>query len=148
MSSVLRVDADGAVTVLPWPDDLVQQGLLIRAGVGGQADTGAYHRRAVLHVHGNGQGEGLPMNLAAWVLACVWREVELPYGLYGVAVVTGPQSRGLDSDLAAEVRAVCKAVADVRVEWQYRPPAGEASARAELLAAARHAWQTLRTSAI
>ncbi|MFE2326031.1 hypothetical protein ACFXD5_19235 [Streptomyces sp. NPDC059385] len=148
MSSVLRVDADGAVTVLPWPDDVVQQGLLIRAGVGGSADTGVYHRRAVLHVHGNGQGEGLPMNLAAWVLACVWREDELPYGLYGAAMVTGPQSQGLDDHLVAEVHAVCEAVADVRAEWQNRPPIGEAPARAELLAAARYARRALRTSAI
>ncbi|MEV7525640.1 hypothetical protein [Streptomyces sp. NPDC091371] len=146
MSSVLGVDADGAVTVLPWPDDVVQQGLLIRAGVGGPADTGVYHRRAVLHVHGSGQRDGLPMNLAVWALACVWRGIELPYGLYGAAVVTGPQSQGLDDDLAAEVRAVCEAVADVRAEWRGRPPTGEGPARAELLAAARHARGTLRTT--
>lgn len=146
MSSVLRIDADGASRVLPWPGDEVQQRLLIRAGVGGPADMGVYHRRAVLHVHGDGQNARLPMNVAVWALACVWRGTELPYGLYGTAMVTGPQSRSLDDDLAAEVQAVCEAVADVRGEWRERPPAGEGPARAELLAAARHARGALHTT--
>ncbi|MFD3556895.1 hypothetical protein ACFWWA_33035, partial [Streptomyces goshikiensis] len=120
------------------------RGLLIRAGVGGAADTAVYHRRAVLHVHGNVQGGRLPLNLSAWVLASVWRGFELPYGLHGTVVVTGPQSEALDADLAAEIQAVCAAVAEVRAEWQDRPPVGEGAARAELLAAGRHALDVLR----
>ncbi|MFD8992739.1 hypothetical protein ACFVZ4_32440 [Streptomyces goshikiensis] len=144
MSLVLRVDTDGGTTLMPWPGDQLQRGLLIRAGVGGPADPGIYHRRAVLHVHGNGQAERLPLNLSVWVLASVWRGFELPYGLYGTVMVTGPQSEALDADLVAEVQAVCEAVAEVRAEWQHRPPVGENAARAELLATGRHARDALR----
>ncbi|MFD9411555.1 hypothetical protein ACFWBN_31655 [Streptomyces sp. NPDC059989] len=144
MTSVLRVDSDGGTTLMPWPDDELQRGLLIRAVVGGPADTAVYHRRAVLHVHGNGQSERLPLNLAAWVLASVWRGIELPYGFHGTVMVTGPQSQELDADLVAVVQAVCVAVAEVRAEWQNRPPASERAARAELLAAARYAWDARR----
>ncbi|MEU9304909.1 hypothetical protein [Streptomyces sp. NPDC048269] len=144
MSSVLRVDPDGGTTLMPWPVDELQRGLLIRAGVGGSADTAVYHRRAVLHVHGNGQSARLPLNLAVWVLASVWRGIELPYGLYGTVMVTGPRSQELETDLLAEVQGVCVAVAEVRAEWQDRPPAGEGTARAELLAAARYARDALR----
>ncbi|MBT2611445.1 hypothetical protein J7I97_25100 [Streptomyces sp. ISL-87] len=98
----------------------------------------------MLHVHGNGQAERLPLNLAVWVLASVWRGIELPYGLHGTVMVTGPQSEALDADLVAEVRAVCAAVAEVRAEWQDQPPVGEGPARAELLAAGRHARDALR----
>ncbi|MCX4546915.1 hypothetical protein [Streptomyces sp. NBC_01565] len=146
MSSILRVDADGATTLMSWPEDELQRGLLIRAGVGGVADTAVYHRLAVLHVHGNGQAERLPLNLPVWVLASVWRGIELPYGFYGGVMVTGPGSEALDSDLVAEVQAVCVAVAEVRAEWQDRPPVGEGAARAELLAAGRHARDALRAA--
>ncbi|UUU37566.1 hypothetical protein [Streptomyces sp. NBC_00162] len=144
MSSVLCVDPDGGTTLMPWSDDELQRALLIRAGVAGPADTGVYHRRAVLHVHGNGQAERLPLNLAVWVLASVWRGIELPYGLHGTVMVTGPQSQELEADLVAEVQAVCVAVAEVRAEWQNRPPASERAARAEVLAAARYARDALR----
>lgn len=144
MSLVLRVDTDGGTTLMSWPGDQLQRGLLIRAGVGGPADTGVYHRRAVLHIHGNGQAERLPLNLSAWVLASVWRGFELPYGLHGTVMVTGPQSEALDADLVAEIQAVCAAVAKVRAEWKDRPPVGENAARAELLAAARYALDALR----
>ncbi|MFD6186898.1 hypothetical protein [Streptomyces goshikiensis] len=144
MSLVLRIDADCATKLMPWPDDEPLRALLIRAGVGGSADTAVYHRRAVLHVHGNVQAERLPLNLSAWVLASVWRGFELPYGLHGTVMVTGPQSEALDADLAAEIQTVCAAVAEVRAEWKDRPPVGENAARAELLAAARYALDALR----
>ncbi|MFE2326035.1 hypothetical protein ACFXD5_19255 [Streptomyces sp. NPDC059385] len=54
---------------------------------------------------------------------------------------------GLTLYQALDLQAVCEAVAD-GAEWQNRPPIGEALARAELLAAARHARRALRTSAI
>ncbi|MER7124866.1 hypothetical protein [Streptomyces goshikiensis] len=43
-----------------------------------------------------------------------------------------------------EVQAVCEAVAEVRAEWQDRPPVGENAARAELLTSGRHARDTMR----
>ncbi|MFE3996208.1 hypothetical protein ACFXPW_31645 [Streptomyces goshikiensis] len=98
----------------------------------------------MLHVHGNGQAERLPLNLSAWVLASVWRGLELPYGLHGTVMETEPQSEALDADLVAEIQAVCDAVAEVQAEWQDRPPVGENAARAELLAAGRHARNALR----
>ncbi|MGW1768252.1 hypothetical protein ACWCQL_29940 [Streptomyces sp. NPDC002073] len=107
-----------------------------------------YHRRAQLHVHGNGQTEQLPLNLAGWVLASAWRGIELPYGLYGTIVVTGQSAQDLELDLAAEVEAVCAAVTEVRAEWQDRPPACEGPARAELLAAARHTMDVLRAPTV
>ncbi|MFE6848799.1 hypothetical protein [Streptomyces sp. NPDC057686] len=78
------------------------------------------------------------MNLSVWVLASVWRRMEIPYGFYGPVVVTGPQLDALDEAMAEEVQAVCEAVAEVREECATRQPAGEWQARAELLAAARH----------
>ncbi|MFE9847172.1 hypothetical protein [Streptomyces goshikiensis] len=98
----------------------------------------------MLHVHGNGQAERLPLNLPVWVLASVWRGIELSYGFYGTAMVTGSQSEALDADLVAEAQAVCAAVAEVRAEWQDRTPASEGAARAELVATARHALDTQR----
>ncbi|MFD6185452.1 hypothetical protein [Streptomyces goshikiensis] len=144
MSLVLRIDTDGRTALMPWPADGMESALLIRAGAGGSADTAVYHRRAVLHVHGNVQAECLALNLAAWVLVSVWRGFELPYGLHGTVMVTGPQSEALDADLVAEIQAVSAAVAEVRAEWQDRPPVGENAARAELLAAGRHARYALR----
>lgn len=57
--------------------------------------------------------------------------MDIGYGLYGTAVVTGPGDGGvtaLDDDLDAQVRAVCAAVREVLVEWRSRPPAGDAHA--------------------
>ncbi|MFJ6054661.1 hypothetical protein [Streptomyces sp. NPDC092307] len=54
-------------------------------------------------------------------------------------VVTEPRTTDLDEDLKGQVPAVCAAVAEVRLEWVTRASAGEVQARAELLAAARHA---------
>jgi DMSO/TMAO reductase YedYZ molybdopterin-dependent catalytic subunit len=61
-----------------------------------------YHRRAVLHIHGNGQKLGLPQNLAAWALASAWRGMPL-YPLADPIGVTGRAARGdvtaFDDDL-------------------------------------------------
>ncbi|MFC9816054.1 hypothetical protein ACFVJM_28805 [Streptomyces virginiae] len=135
----LRIDTDGTVGLVAWPEEHAERRDVVRSAVGGFPDEAVYHRRASLHVHGSGQIERLPLNLPAWVLASTWRGMEIPYGLYGPAVVTGPQFAGLDEDLAGTVQAVCAAVAEIRLEWVTRPPVGELQARAELLAAARHA---------
>ncbi|MGW2996385.1 hypothetical protein ACWDA9_33235 [Streptomyces sp. NPDC001193] len=138
MGTVLRIDVDGAVVVLPWRDEDAGRWQVVRTAVGGRADAAVYHRRTQFHVHGNGQSERLPLNLSAWVLASVWRGMEIPYGFYGPVVVTGSQLDALDEAMAEEVHAVCAAVAEVREEWVTRQPAGEWQARAELLAASRH----------
>ncbi|MEV7617585.1 hypothetical protein [Streptomyces sp. NPDC089799] len=142
--NVLRIDIDSSTALLSWPDDEPERRLLIQGEVGSPLDTGVYHRQAVMHVHGDGERERLPLNHAAWTLACSWRRLELPYGLYGIIVITGPNLQGLDPALVAEAQAVCGAVADVRALWLDRPPVGEGPARAELLAAARHAMVGLR----
>ncbi|WP_407842115.1 hypothetical protein ACE1OC_42955 (plasmid) [Streptomyces sp. DSM 116496] len=139
----LRIDPDGTVVVLAWPQDDAERRQVVRAAVGGGADTAVYHRRAHLHVHGNWQAENLPVNLSAWALASVWRGIDIPYGLYGPVVVTGPQLTELDEDLAEAVRAVCAAVVEIRQEWKVRPSVGEEQARAELLAGARHSVAAL-----
>ncbi|MGW7319627.1 hypothetical protein [Streptomyces sp. NPDC054865] len=146
MDTVLRIDTDGAAVALPWPDD-GERRQAVRAAVGGPSDRGVYHRRAHHHVHGSGQSE-CPMNLAAWVLACLWRGIDIPYGLYGDVVVTGPDVEALDAEMVGEVLSVCAAVAEVRQEWSSRPPVGEAQARAELLAAGRHALSRCRADAV
>ncbi|WP_191878545.1 MULTISPECIES: hypothetical protein [Streptomyces] len=143
VGTALRIDVDGAVVVLPWADDVAARMAQVRDVVGGPADRAIYHRQAHFHVPGNGAAEGLPMNLAAWVLASQWRGMEISYGFYGPTLVTGPDRSPLSEGMAAEVRAVCAAVAEVRLEWVTRPPAGEAAARAEVLAAARHAVAAL-----
>lgn len=139
----LQIATDGTVVVLPWPKDEAERREAIRAAVGGGADTAIYHRRAHLHVHGNGQAENLPVNLSVWALASVRRGMDIPYGLYGPVVVTGPQLTELDEDLAGAVQAVCSAVVEICQEWKARPPVGEQQARAELLAAARHSVAAL-----
>jgi len=142
--TALRIGADGAADPLELPDAYPAQRRALRDLLGGTVDAGVYHRRALVHVFGEGAlAQGREFNVAAWALACVWRGMDIGYGLYGTAVVTGPGrddggSDALADDLAEQVRAVCAAVREVLVEWRTRPPAGEAAARAEVLAAARH----------
>ncbi|MGW1008229.1 hypothetical protein [Streptomyces sp. NPDC002520] len=70
---------------------------------------GVDHRRAVLHIHGNGLKLGLTQNLAAWALASTWRGMPL-YPLAGPMVITGRTASGdmaaLDNDLAQHAKAV------------------------------------------
>ncbi|UQW99143.1 hypothetical protein [Streptomyces sp. RerS4] len=136
MGDALRIDTDGAVVTLSWGGEASDRQDAVRTAVGGASDRAVYHRRVDFWVHGNGAGDRLPMNLSAWVLASLWRG-ELPYGLYGPVVVTGPQGAELSEDMAQQVLAVCAAVVEVRQEWVRRPPAGESQARAELMAAAK-----------
>lgn len=143
MGTALRIGVDGAVVVLSWPDDDAARWAQVKDLVGGPVDRAVYHRQAHFHVHGNGASGGLSMNLAAWVLASLWRGMEIPYGFYGPVVVTGPERCALGDGVAGEVRAVCAAVAEVRQEWVSRPPVGERAARAEVLDAARHSVAAL-----
>jgi hypothetical protein len=96
-----------------------------------------YHRRAVLHIHGNGQKLGLSQNLAAWALASAWRGMPL-YPLAGPIVVTGRTASGdvtaLDDDLVQHAKAVARTVRDTLSEWRARPPASNEASVNELLA--------------
>jgi hypothetical protein len=142
--TALRIGLQGTTDTLELPDAYPEQRMALRDLLGGTVDAGVFHRRARVHVFGEGAlAQGRELNVAAWALACVWRGMDIGYGLYGTAVVTGPGrddggSDALADDLAEQVRAVCAAVREVLVEWRTRPPAGESVARAEILAAARH----------
>ncbi|WP_413804343.1 hypothetical protein [Streptomyces sp. OE57] len=116
---------------------------MIRSLIGGTTDRAVYHRQALLHVHGNGAGRRLPVNPAAWALACAWRGLNLPYLLYGPVLVTGPDTGGavetLNDRLLAQAEEVTRIVQELRGQWSTRPPMSEPAAREELLANARQA---------
>ncbi|MFJ8787372.1 hypothetical protein [Streptomyces sp. NPDC102476] len=121
----VRIDPDATVTDLNLPGADAQSA--IREHLGSDAvDHGVYHRRAVLHIHGNGHDLGLPENLAAWALASAWRGMPL-YPLVGPVVVTGRTESGdvtsLDDDLVQHAKAVARTVRDTLAEWRARPPA-------------------------
>lgn len=132
----LRIDPDTTVTDLSLSETDAQSA--IREHVGSDAvDQGAYHRRALLHIHGNGLQVGLPQNLAAWALASAWRGTPL-YPLAGPIVITGRTASGdataLDDDLVQHAKAVAQTVRDTLSEWRARPPATNEAAVEELLA--------------
>ncbi|MEU0899835.1 hypothetical protein [Streptomyces massasporeus] len=132
----LCIDPDATVTDLNLPAADAQSA--IQEHVRYDAlDQGVYHRRAVLHIHGNGQKLGLPQNLAAWALASAWRGMPL-YPLAGPIVVTGRTASGdvtvLDDDLVQHAKAVAQTVRDTLSEWRARPPASNEAAVNELLA--------------
>jgi hypothetical protein len=132
----LRIDPDATVTDLnlPAPDahSAIQEHVESDA-----VDQGVYHRRAVLHIHGNGLKLGLSQNLAAWALGSAWRGTTL-YSLTGPVVITGRTANGdvtaLDDDLAQHAKAVTQTVRDTLSEWRQRPPASNEAAIQELLA--------------
>ncbi|MEU0186729.1 hypothetical protein ABZ312_37095 [Streptomyces sp. NPDC006207] len=135
MVAALRLEVTGVVETFELPEDYPRQRQVLRALLSGAVDGSVYHRRALIHVHGQGSfSPARQLNVAAWALASTWRGTELPYGLYGTAVVTGPNRSGggshaLDDDLVQEVQEVSAAVADVLTTWQVTPPHAEAAAR-------------------
>ncbi|MEU8481043.1 hypothetical protein [Streptomyces hygroscopicus] len=139
----LRIDPDATSSRLDLPADQAAQRDMLRSLIGGSPDQAVYHRRALLHVHGSGTRMRLPVNPAAWALACAWRGLDLPYLLYGPVVVTGPGTGGaltaLNDRLLGEAEDVTRRVEELRSEWATRPPASESAARLELLAYARRA---------
>ncbi|MFF4836974.1 hypothetical protein [Streptomyces sp. NPDC001315] len=96
-----------------------------------------YHRRVLLHIHGNGRAMGLAQNIAAWALASAWRGMAL-HPVHGPVVVTGRAQDGavaaLDDGLARHVHAVAQTVRETLAEWRTRPPASNKVALNELLA--------------
>ncbi|MFF6969369.1 hypothetical protein ACFY9G_39100 [Streptomyces anthocyanicus] len=137
----MKIAPDATVTELDLPEadkraviwellgspDTVDQGIY----------QGIYHRRAVLHVHGNGRQLGLPQNLAAWALASAWRGTAL-YLLAGPVAITGRtmagELTGLDGDLVRHARVVAQTVRETLTEWRRRPPVSNEAAISELLA--------------
>ncbi|MEU9764042.1 DUF3846 domain-containing protein [Streptomyces sp. NPDC047987] len=67
------------------------QSAWLQEQVGGLPEASYYHPDAVLHVHGNGLAEHLPLNPVTWTLASAWRGAQLPYLLAGPAVITGTE---------------------------------------------------------
>ncbi|MEU4896235.1 hypothetical protein AB0B12_26370 [Streptomyces sp. NPDC044780] len=139
----LRIDPDSTSSRLALPTDQTAQYDILRSLIGGNPDRAIYHRQALLHLHGNGAGTRLPVNPAAWALACAWRGLNLPYLLYGPVLVTGPDTRGavenLNDSLLAQAEEIARRTAELRMEWSTRPPVSEPAARLELLAYTRRA---------
>ncbi|WP_331765327.1 hypothetical protein OG747_52730 (plasmid) [Streptomyces sp. NBC_01384] len=133
----LRIDPDAAVTDLNLPETDAHSAIREHVGSPEAVDQGVYHRRAVLHIHGNGRRVGLPQNLAAWALASAWRGTAL-YPLAGPIVITGRTESGevtaLDDDLAQHVQAVAQTVRETMTEWRTRAPSSNEAAIRELLA--------------
>ncbi|NUK21694.1 hypothetical protein [Streptomyces lunaelactis] len=133
----LRIDPDATVTDVDLPEPDAHSAIRGIVGSLDAVDQGAYHRRAVLHIHGSGRKIGLPQNLAAWALASAWRGMTL-YPLAGTIVVTGRTAIGdvtaLDDDLVQHAESVAQSVRDTLAEWRTRPPASHEAAIGELLA--------------
>ncbi|WP_042422318.1 DUF3846 domain-containing protein [Streptacidiphilus anmyonensis] len=110
----------------------------IRRILGGSPDRAVYHREALLWIHGNGAGEGLPSNLPAWTLACAWRGLTLDYELFGDVVITGRTSDGdaeaLPARLAEQAHTVTATTLETIRRWQQHPPASNEAGLNELLA--------------
>ncbi|MFJ4634058.1 hypothetical protein [Streptomyces sp. NPDC088847] len=131
------IDPDTTVADISLPELDAQSAIREHLGSPDAVDQGVYHRRAVMHVHGNGQTIGLPQNLTAWALASAWRGMPL-YPLAGSIVVTGRTATGdvtaLDDDLAEHAKAAAQTVRETLAQWGMRPPASNEAAIGELLA--------------
>ncbi|MEU5298964.1 hypothetical protein [Streptomyces umbrinus] len=132
----LRIDTDTTVTDLNLPETDAHSVIRDLVGSPDAVDQGTYHRRALLHIHGNGQQIGLPANLAAWALVSIWRGSPL-YPLAGTIVVTGRTASGdtetLNDELAQHVKAVAQTVRETMQAWRTRPPVSNDAAIRELL---------------
>jgi hypothetical protein len=143
MSPALLLHPDGALEEHPLPGTQQEQRDLFTRLCGAETDRAVYHRQALFHVHGDGQGQGLPSNLPAWLLASAWRGLDLPNGFYGPVVVTGPAGADgpvapLAPMLADQVRYAADTVERVTAEWETRRPVSQDADVAELLAQVRH----------
>ncbi|MFK4227549.1 hypothetical protein [Streptomyces sp. NPDC019890] len=143
----LRIDPDATVTDINLPEPDAHSAIRNTWDPPTPSTRGAYHQRAVLHIHGSGRTLALPQNLAAWALASVWRGMAL-YPLAGPIVVTGRTATGdvatLEDDLAQHAKAVAQTVRDTLTEWRTRPPASNEAAISELLAYASRAVASSR----
>ncbi|MGW7530257.1 hypothetical protein [Streptomyces sp. NPDC054783] len=133
----LRIAPDTTVTELDLPEPGAHSAIRDHIGTTGPVDQGLYHRRALLHIHGDGRTIGLAQNIAAWALASTWRGIAL-YPIHGPVIVTGRAHDGgvaaLDDALARHAHAVAQTVRETLGEWRTRPPASNEAALSELLA--------------
>ncbi|SNX88479.1 hypothetical protein SAMN06272735_8930 [Streptomyces sp. TLI_55] len=132
----LRIDPDTTVTDIDLPDPGAHAAIRNHLGTTGTVDQGLYHRRALLHIHGEGHARRLGQNITAWALASAWRGIIL-YPIHGPVVVTGRAQDGelaaLGDDLAEHAHSVAQTVRDTLGEWRTRPPASNDAALSELL---------------
>jgi len=84
----LRIAPDTTVTELDLPETSAHSAIQDHVGTTGAVDQGVYHRRTLLHIHGNGRAIGLAQNIAVWALASAWRGMAL-YPIHGPVIVTG-----------------------------------------------------------
>ncbi|MEU7305369.1 hypothetical protein [Streptomyces sp. NPDC007206] len=133
----LRIAPDTTVTEIDLPEPGTHSAIRDHIPTTGPVDQGLYHRRALLHIHGNGRAIGLAQNITAWALASAWRGSAL-YPLHGPVVVTGRSRDGdvaaLDDDLARQAHTVAQTVRETVGQWRIRPPASDEAALSELLA--------------
>ncbi|MEU5417884.1 hypothetical protein [Streptomyces sp. NPDC020667] len=131
----LVIETDGTVRPLDLPSDREGRSSVLRAVVGGFAESARYHPGALLYV--NADGAKVP-NVAAWALACAWRGLDLDYYLYGPVVVTAASTGSpLTDELMGQVRTAAEAVAEVMAEWHGRSPVSPEAGIRELLAQVR-----------
>jgi hypothetical protein len=130
------IDTNGATRTVDLPSGRAPWRTEVDRLLGGRAEAARYHRGATLHV--NADGATRP-NITAWVLACAWRGLELPYMLYGTVVVTGASDgHVLPQTLAAQAERAANAISEVVEEWRGRPPVSDEAGTLELLATVRH----------
>ncbi|MQY40666.1 hypothetical protein SRB17_86990 [Streptomyces sp. RB17] len=133
----LRIAPDTTVTEIDLSEPGAHSAIRDHTGTTGPVDQGLYHRRALLHMHGDGRGRGLARNITAWALASTWRGIAL-YPIHGPVIVTGRAHDGgmtaLDDDLAQHAQAVAQTVCETLGEWRTRPSLSGEAALSELLA--------------
>lgn len=56
--TALRIDLESIAERIELPDDCAGRRQALRDLVGGSIDRGVYHRRALMHVHGEGAVSG------------------------------------------------------------------------------------------
>ncbi|NUU22431.1 MAG: hypothetical protein HOV68_13090 [Streptomycetaceae bacterium] len=137
MATALVIGTDGTVSTVDLPADWADRYNALRELVGGQPESARYHRDALLYVDGDGAGHQ-DSNLVAWALASAWRGLDLPYGLAGTVVATGPAEEDpLPDVLIAQAHAASEAVALFLGRALTRRPASPDALASELLEAVR-----------
>ncbi|MBZ2410730.1 hypothetical protein HX747_30345 [Streptomyces sp. L06] len=139
-TTALLINPNHRTAGLQLPDKADDQVRMLREKIGGTLDQGIYHRRAVLHIAGNGRSEGLPANLVVWALASAWRGIPL-YPIAGPVVITGPDGPDgyldIDEDLRAQAEDVARAVQETTSAWRQQRPQSEEAAVEAILACAQ-----------
>ncbi|MFD5610516.1 hypothetical protein [Kitasatospora sp. NPDC127060] len=107
----LQIHPDGSVETIALPNDHATRNRSITTRLSGTPEPAYYHRRAVMHVHDDGQRERFSGNLVATALACLWRGLDITYGasyfLPGRVVITSSDGTSdLGEDLVHDALAV------------------------------------------